>query len=84
MRGTLRLQASRRLTCVETWTTENWTPARSMRESASPWRWAQIWAMYSVWPVKARPERVTASLLRGAVTMALASPSRHILVAVAT
>ncbi len=30
--------------------------------------------MYSVWPEKARPERVTASLLSGAVTMASASP----------
>ena len=31
-------------------------------------------AMYSVWPQKAWPESVTASLLSGAVTMASASP----------
>ena len=40
--------------------------------------------MYSVCPVKGIPDRVTASLLRGAVTMAAAWPERHISVAALT
>ena len=51
--------------------------ASSMRDSVAP----QSSAMYSVWPEKLRPERVTASLLSGAVTMASASRVRHISVA---
>ena len=73
-------QAARSGTWVVTWMVARRSLARSMRDSVAP----QSSAMYSVWPVKARPERVTASLFRGAVTMASASPRRHISVAMRT
>jgi hypothetical protein len=48
-----------------------------MRESVA----LQSSAMYSVCPENFMPLSVTASLFRGAVTMASASPRRHICVA---
>src|SRR5260370_8674807 len=52
----------------------------SMRDSVAP----HSSAMYSVCPENGRPESVTASLFTGAVTMASASPRRHISVAIRT
>src|ERR1035437_1409350 len=52
----------------------------SMRDSVAP----HSSAMNSVCPENGRPESVTASLFTGAVTMASASPERHIPVAIRT
>jgi hypothetical protein len=57
--------------------TENRGPASNMRGSGL----SHNCAMYSVCPENLHPERVTASLFRGAVTIASASPRRHISVA---
>jgi hypothetical protein len=51
-----------------------------MRDSVAP----HSSAMYSVWPEKPMPLRVTASLFKGAVTIASATPSRQSSVAIRT
>ena len=72
--------AARNGTCVVTWMVERRSLHSSMRDSVAP----HSSAMYSVCPENGRPESVTASLFTGAVTMASASPRRHISVAIRT
>ena len=80
MQSWLSSQAWRRAIWVLTWTTASRSQASSIRDSPAPHRPA----MYSVCPENGRPESATASLLMGAVTMASASPLRHISVAART
>ena len=72
--------ARRRGMCVVTWIVHSRSLASSMRDSVAP----HSSAMYSVCPENGRPPSATASLFNGAVTIASASPRKHISVATRT